>query len=138
MSTRCTDARSENMRRIRGKDTAPELTVRRLLHAMGYRYRLHVTSLPGRPDIVMAGRKKVVFIHGCFWHQHWRCRLAHKPHSNRDYWDEKLRRNVERDRTNRRRLRRLGWSALVVWECQTRDAKQLKRVVESFLGPDRP
>ncbi len=109
--------RSENMSRIRSKDTKPELTVRRLLHALGYRYRLHRKDLPGKPDIVFPSRRKVIFIHGCFWHAHG-CRVSHRPKSNGAYWSPKLQGNVNRDEKALAQLRSLAWEAEVVWECE--------------------
>lgn len=111
--------RSAIMRAVRSKDTAPELVVRRLIHSLGYRYRLHVRSLPGCPDVVLPWRKKVLFVHGCFWHQHSCSRGNRIPASNRRYWLEKLRGNKHRDAGHRRALRRRGWRVLTVWECQT-------------------
>ena len=104
------------MRAIRSKGMKPELAVRRLVHAMGYRYRLHRHELPGRPDMVFPGRRKVIFVHGCFWHQHPDCKLAHRPRSNLEYWGPKLHRNQERDSEHRARLAELGWDVLVIWE----------------------
>lgn len=106
---------------VRSKDTKPEIAVRRWLHARGYRYRLHVANLPGRPDLVFASRKKVVFIHGCFWHRHAGCSLARMPKSRLDFWGPKLDANAERDRRKLAALTEAGWSALVVWECELRD-----------------
>lgn len=137
------EARSALMSRIRGKDTVPELYVRRLVHAMGYRYRLHRRDLPGTPDLVFAGRRKVIFMHGCFWHLHDdpNCKLARMPSSNQDYWKPKLERNRARDRENQRKLEALGWQVLVIWECQTRqkDPEPLRRQVSVFLeSPSTP
>jgi DNA mismatch endonuclease (patch repair protein) len=115
---RLTMSLSERMRRVRSRDTAPELTVRHTLRRLGYRYRLHVKNLPGTPDIVFMRRRKVVFVHGCFWHQHG-CALTNLPTSNVDYWHPKLRRNVERDAAAIRQLDQAGWSVLVVWECES-------------------
>lgn len=113
--------RSETMKRVRGKDTGPERTVRKMVHAMGFRFRLHVKELPGNPDIVFRSRSKVIFVHGCFWHGH-RCNAGiNRPSSNRRYWIPKLERNKKRDRASRARLRRLGWRVMVVWECQLKD-----------------
>ncbi|MCZ0952171.1 MAG: very short patch repair endonuclease [Rhodospirillaceae bacterium] len=114
------NARSEIMGRIRSKGTKPEMTVRRLLHSMGYRYRLHVAGLPGKPDIVFPARRKVVEVRGCFWHQHKDpgCAIARRPKTNRNYWLPKLERNVERDANHESELRALGWDVLVVWECE--------------------
>jgi|APTNR8051073442_1049403.scaffolds.fasta_scaffold16396_1 DNA mismatch endonuclease (patch repair protein) len=128
------EALSAHMRRIRKMDTKPELLVRRLVHAMGYRYRLHRRDLPGTPDLVFSARRQVIFVHGCFWHQH-DCPLGNKqPSANPGYWLPKLKRNVERDTLNRTALERAGWRALVVWECETRDTEALKDRIADFLG----
>jgi len=113
--------RSRMMSGIRGKDTAPELAVRRFLHSKGYRYRLHVGGIPGRPDIVLRRLKSVVFVHGCFWHRHPGCRFAYTPKSNIAFWEKKFASNVTRDRLVRRQLRRDGWHALVIWGCEVND-----------------
>jgi DNA mismatch endonuclease, patch repair protein len=110
--------RSERMSRIRGRDTAPELALRRALHHRGLRYRLYGAQLPGRPDIVFPSRRAVVFVHGCFWHRHDGCRIATTPKSNTSFWQAKFDRNVERDLRNGERLRELGWIVIVVWECE--------------------
>jgi DNA mismatch endonuclease (patch repair protein) len=113
--------RSFNMSRIRGADTKPEMRVRRLLHALGFRYRLHAADLPGKPDLVFPRAGAVLFVHGCFWHMH-RCRLGKPvPATNADFWATKRRSNVTRDQRNRRALRKGGWKVFEVWECQTRD-----------------
>lgn len=125
--------RSEIMSGIRSQGTKPEMTVRRVLHSLGYRYRLHVAELPGKPDLVFPGRRKVIEVRGCFWHQHEdpECRIARQPRSNRDYWLPKLARNVERDGEHERKLRALGWEVLVVWECEVRRGSEfLDRAVE--------
>jgi len=123
------DRRSENMRRIRSVDTAPEMAVRKAAHRLGYRYRLHRKDLPGRPDLVFPSRKAAIFVHGCFWHQHSRCREGRVPGSNRQYWSPKLAANVARDSRNRRKLRRLGWRVLTVWECEVSDSRLDARIV---------
>ncbi|MBK6486122.1 MAG: DNA mismatch endonuclease Vsr [Gemmatimonadetes bacterium] len=110
--------RSRMMAGIGGKDTAPELAVRRFLHREGFRFRLHRRDLPGRPDIVLPRYGVVVLVHGCFWHRHTRCRYATTPASNREFWIAKFQQNVSRDRRNARDLRRLGWRPVVVWECE--------------------
>jgi DNA mismatch endonuclease (patch repair protein) len=124
---------SSQMRRIRKTDTKPEMAVRRLVHKIGFRFRLHRHDLPGTPDLVFVARRKVIFVHGCFWHQHV-CRLGKKqPSSNRAYWLPKLARNVERDAITRRTLQRLGWKVMVIWECETKDADGLASRIAKFL-----
>lgn len=127
--------RSENMRRIRSKDTAPEMTVRRLVHSMGYRYRLHRKDLPGKPDMVFPSSRAVIFVHGCFWHQHTdpACKDARPPKSNLAYWQPKLERNRVRDAENRMALETQGWRVLVIWECETKDETVLTKKVMDFL-----
>lgn len=121
------------MARVRGKDTGPEVAVRRLLHGMGYRFRLHRRDLPGTPDIVLPGRRAVVQVHGCFWHQHEGCPRARPPATRRDFWLPKLARNKDRDREAEARLRDLGWRTLVVWECELRDRETLRSRLLSSL-----
>ncbi len=130
------DRRSENMRRIRSKDMKPELRVRRLLHRMGYRFRLHRRSLPGHPDIIFPRLKKVIFIHGCFWHQHDdpACRITRVPKSRLDYWTPKLDRNRQRDAASIALLTEMGWTALVVWECQVSKEVELHTKLTTFLS----
>ena len=115
----------------------PEMIVRKLSHRLGFRHRLHRKGLPGKPDLVFPSRKKVVFVHGCFWHQHPKagCLDARLPRSNLAYWRPKLRRNVERDAEHLRKLRKAGWKALVIWECETSDPERLERRLSKFLGP---
>lgn len=125
--------RSWTMSRVRSKDTTPEMIVRRLVHSMGYRYRLHGRRLPGKPDLVFASRRKVIFVHGCFWHQHEGCRKARVPGTRHDYWLPKLARNVERDQEHIARLHALGWEVLVVWECEIKDRPVLQEVLRDFL-----
>ncbi|MBV2262385.1 MAG: very short patch repair endonuclease [Thauera sp.] len=129
-------ARSALMARIRGNDTKPELIVRRTLHAMGYRYRLHVGDLPGTPDLVFPSRRKVVFVNGCFWHAH-ECRHGlRRPSTNVEFWNAKALANRERDARVERALREAGWDVEVVWECETKskDRPWLRRIVQ-WLGP---
>lgn len=126
--------RSMVMARIRGKDTKPELTVRRLVHAMGYRYRLHDRRLPGTPDLVFTGRRKVILVHGCFWHRHESCPLARLPKTRRNFWKPKLEGNKQRDQRKMAELEELGWQVLVVWECETRDKVDLAARVRRFLN----
>lgn len=112
------EERSELMSKIRSKDTKPELIVRKHLHALGFRYRLHPKKLPGHPDICLPKYNTVVFVHGCFWHRHEGCKIATTPKSNVEFWETKFRRNVERDLRVREQLQQLGWRVLVVWECE--------------------
>jgi DNA mismatch endonuclease, patch repair protein len=134
MDTFSAAARSEIMRRVRAKDTKPEMAVRRMVHAMGFRYALHRRDLPGCPDLVFPARRKVIFVHGCFWHGH-SCRAGrNRPGSNTGYWIPKLERNAARDAAHRRELRRLGWKSLAVWECQLKDAARLSRRLQRFLA----
>jgi len=121
------------MARIRSQDTRPEVTVRRLLHSLGYRYRLHRRDLPGSPDICFPSRKKVVFVHGCFWHRHDGCARTTTPKTRTSYWEDKFRKNVVRDRRNLLDLVALGWDAMVVWECETRDLERLAARLARFL-----
>lgn len=127
--------RSEVMRRVRSSDTRPEIVVRRIAHRLGYRFRLHRKDLPGTPDLVFPSRRKIIFVHGCFWHQHPdpNCKGARKPKSNQEYWLPKLQRNVERDRQARSALENAGWSVLEIWECETRRPTELKGKITSFL-----
>lgn len=113
-----TKTKSAAMRAVKSANTAPELIVRKALHAAGYRFRLHRADLPGKPDIVLPKYRTCVFVNGCFWHQHRGCKKAKRPSSNMDFWDQKLDRNVERDKENVRALEGLGWRVLVVWECE--------------------
>lgn len=129
--------RSANMRRIRSKDTSPELVLRRLIHGLGYRFRLHRKDLPGRPDLVFAKRRKIVFVHGCFWHQHPDCREGRIPGSRLDYWAPKLIKNQIRDAANRVLLEEQGWKVLIIWECELTDISAVKRAVKKFLGSVR-
>lgn len=121
------------MSRIRGKDTTPELSIRSLIHRLGYRYILYSKKLPGRPDLVFSGRKKVIFVHGCFWHGHKGCPKGKLPKSNLEYWMPKLERNKKRDSDNRRMLEDQGWSVLVVWQCELKNTDVLKKRIVGFL-----
>lgn len=121
------------MRRIRSTNSRPEMQVRKLLHGMGYRYRLHAADLPGKPDLVFSSRRKIVLVHGCFWHLHKGCKEAHIPASRTEYWRPKLGRNRRRDAKVRRELERMGWKVAVVWECETVRFGSLKRRLKAFL-----
>jgi DNA mismatch endonuclease (patch repair protein) len=122
------------MRAIRSRDTNPELEVRRAAHAMGYRYRLHRRDLPGKPDLTFAGRHKLIFVHGCFWHQHAGCREGRLPRSNLAYWRTKLKRNTARDGEHIAALKSDGWKVLVIWECETKNEPRIRSRLRRFLG----
>ncbi|HVC13143.1 MAG TPA: DNA mismatch endonuclease Vsr [Burkholderiales bacterium] len=126
--------RSEMMGRIRSKDTEPEVRTRSAAHALGHRFRIHVSDLPGKPDLANKARRWAIFVHGCFWHSHENCRLASKPRSNTGYWSDKLARNQERDAIHAQALRDLGYQVQVIWECETRDDTKLREVLTAFLG----
>jgi len=130
------EERSERMSRVRQKDTRPEMRVRRLVHGLGYRYRLHGAGLPGKPDLVFAGRRKVIFVHGCYWHRH-DCKNGQRlPKTRLDFWLPKLKRNAERDREIIEQLGEIGWEALVIWECETKDTDALTKKIRRFLETD--
>lgn len=122
------------MGRIRAEGTSPELRVRKAAHRLGFRFRLHRADLPGKPDLVFPSLRKAIFVHGCFWHGHDCARGARIPETNREYWLEKVRRNVERDRESVAELARKGWQVLVVWECQTHDNGALCATLQAFLS----
>lgn len=124
--------RSKIMARVRSKDTQPETAVRKLAFALGYRYRIHVGELPGKPDLVFPGRKSVIFVHGCFWHGHG-CRRAGLPSSNVAFWKEKIAKNRKRDRRTKRQLSALGWKVLVLWQCETKNGERLRKKIIGFL-----
>ena len=130
--------RSRIMANVKSKDTHPELRVRRMLHGLGYRYRLHRRDLPGRPDLTFVSRKKVVFVNGCFWHRHSGCPRATIPATNAEFWATKLERNRKRDERNRALLRKDGWSVMTVWECQLRQPSIVKERLVAFLGERSP
>lgn len=126
--------RSRVMARVKAKNTTPELKVRRLAHGMGYRFRLHRKDLPGSPDLVFPGRRKVIFVHGCFWHGHDCARGARQPKQNTEYWAKKIAGNRARDAAALSALKAQGWSALVLWECELKDADALAARLKTFLG----
>jgi DNA mismatch endonuclease, patch repair protein len=129
--------RSRNMAAIRSTDMKPELAVRKIAHGLGYRYRLHGKDLPGKPDLVFGPRRKVIFVHGCFWHLHPldACSDSRRPKSNTEYWGPKLSRNIQRDTQNQKALQADRWKVLVIWECETRDRRMLTSRLRRFLGP---
>ncbi len=128
-------ARASVMRAVRSRDTAPELAVRRLLHGLGYRFRLHRADLPGKPDLVFPGRRKAIFVHGCFWHGHDCARGARAPKRNAAYWSAKIARNAARDAALPAALAALGWQVFVVWECALKDRAALAAELHAYLGP---
>lgn len=127
------EKRSWLMSRVRSVDTKPELAVRRIIHGLGFRFRLHRSDLPGRPDIVLPKHRAVVFVHGCFWHRHPGCTKATKPKSNVQFWNRKFRLNVARDMRAKEELERFGWKVLIVWECETKNAAPIIEIVKKYL-----
>jgi DNA mismatch endonuclease, patch repair protein len=125
--------RSAIMASVKSADTGPEMTLRRLLHALGYRYRLHHAHLPGRPDLAFPARRKVIFVHGCFWHRHEGCRYAGLPKTRPEFWQAKFDSNEARDKRNRKELQRLGWKSMVVWQCELQAPEKVLRRVIRFL-----
>ena len=125
--------RSERMSRVKSKNSRAELLVRSIVHRLGFRFRVHAARLPGKPDVVLARHRKVIFVHGCFWHRHRRCRPIKIPENNTVFWARKFSENVVRDKRNQRQLRRLGWQVLVVWECETKDTAALTSKLKRFL-----
>lgn len=122
------------MAQIKAQDTTPEMVVRRLVHSMGFRYRLHKADLPGKPDLAFVSKRKLIFVHGCFWHGHSCKRGARQPKTNADYWRRKIAGNYQRDQITVEKLKRLGWDIHVVWECETKDLAFLRQKLEKFLG----
>ena len=127
------EKRSWNMSKIRSGNTKPEMIVRSLLHRMGYRFRLHRKDLPGKPDIVLPKYNTVIFVHGCYWHRHKGCKYAYNPKSRIDFWQNKFKSNVERDKKNRIALEKLGWNVKVMWECETKEIKVLQKAIAFCL-----
>lgn len=132
-----TEKRSAVMRAVKSKDTTPELKVRRAAHALGLRFRLGRSDLPGKPDLVFVGRRTALFVHGCFWHGHDCPRGARMPGTNRPYWEAKIGRNIARDRATLKALKQLGWTPAVIWECETRDPAALARLIARRVGKAR-
>ena len=133
MDTITPERRTWNMSRIRAKNTKPERCVRSLLHRMGFRFRLHRRELPGSPDIVLPGRRTVVLVNGCYWHRHQGCRFAYTPKSNREFWQSKFDKNVERDLLQNAQLRQLGWRVVTVWECETKEPCKLRERLQAAI-----
>jgi DNA mismatch endonuclease, patch repair protein len=130
--------RSHIMASVKQKHTKPELIVRSYLHNLGFRFRVQRKDLPGSPDIILPKHRTVIFVHGCFWHQHQGCTKARRPTSNQDYWDNKLSGNVQRDKKKTAALRKLGWNVITVWECETKDLsklqKRLRTIISNYIG----
>lgn len=127
--------RSELMSKIKGKDTAPEMIVRRIVHGLGFRYRLHRKNLPGKPDLAFSARRKVIFVHGCFWHGHG-CKIGKLPKSRPEFWRPKIEGNRRRDEATLAGLARAGWVSLIVWQCETKDLSALRNKIVEFLTTD--
>ena len=121
------------MSRVSGKNTKPEFAVRSLLHNLGYRFRLYRKDLPGKPDITLPKHKKVIFVHGCFWHSHENCSRSKRPKTNEEFWRNKLDKNIKRDKANINALKNLGWDVLIIWTCEVKDIDKLKTKILSFL-----
>ena len=130
------EKRSWIMSRVKGRDTKPEILVRAFIFRMGFRFRLHRRDLPGTPDIVLPRHGKMIFVHGCFWHEHKRCPRSKRPTTNENFWNKKLDGNIKRDKRYRRELRQMGWKVLIVWECETKNPEKLLRKLERFLHDD--
>ena len=128
------EQRSRNMSAIKSKNTKPEIAVRKLLHSMGYRFRLHRKDLPGSPDIVLPKYKTVIFVHGCFWHRHQNCKYASNPKTRREFWEKKFKENIERDKKTQEKLKNLGWKTNIVWECEIKKQDKLIKKLEDFLN----
>jgi DNA mismatch endonuclease (patch repair protein) len=130
--------RSRMMSKIRSRNTKPEIAVRSLLHQMGYRFRIHRKDLPGKPDIVLPKYSTIILVHGCFWHQHPRCRYAYQPKSRVEFWQKKFEDNIKRDRRVRRELKKQSWKVIVVWECELRKISELAIKLDRLLQNNKP
>ena len=128
------EQRSRNMSAIKSKNTKPEIILRKLLHSMGYRFRLHKKDLPGSPDIVLPKYKTVIFVHGCFWHRHQNCKYASNPKTRREFWEKKFKENIERDKKAQEKLKNLGWKTKIIWECEIKKQDKLIKKLEDFLN----
>jgi len=126
--------RSLIMAAVHSEDTGPEMAIRRIVHSLGFRYRLHVRALPGKPDLVFPARRKIVFVHGCFWHRHGKCRYASLPKTRKAFWLAKFAANVERDRCAKRDLKKMGWAVLTVWQCELKKLEKLTGRLNEFLS----
>ena len=124
------EQRSRNMSAIKSKNTKPEITVRKLLHSMGYRFRLHKKDLPGSPDIVLPKYKTVIFVHGCFWHRHENCKYASIPKTRKEFWESKFKANVKRDLEIQEKIKNIGWQSVVIWECEIKNEKIKDKLLE--------
>ena len=127
------EARSRNMSAIKSKNTKPEIIVRKLLHSMGYRFRLHKKDLPGSPDIVLPKYKTVIFVHGCFWHRHHNCKFATTPKTRTEFWENKFKENIERDIKNQNKLKNLGWKSRIIWECEIKDKDAINQKLKDIF-----
>ena len=128
-----TDQRSKNMSAIKSKNTKPEIAVRKLLHSMGYRFRLHSKDLPGSPDIVLPKYKTVIFVHGCFWHRHENCKYASTPKTRQEFWNKKFTTNIDRDLVIQNKIKNLNWRSIVIWECETKNMENLRYKIIDVL-----
>jgi len=128
-----TDQRSKNMSAIKSKNTKPEIAVRKLLHSMGYRFRLHSKDLPGSPDIVLPKYKTVIFVHGCFWHRHHNCKYASTPKTRQEFWNKKFTTNIDRDLVIQNKIKNLNWRSIVIWECETKNMENLRYKIIDVL-----
>jgi DNA mismatch endonuclease (patch repair protein) len=126
--------RSLIMASVRSRDTKPELAVRKMVHALGYRYRLHSKTLPGKPDLVFPSRRKIVLVHGCFWHRHRRCKYTTTPKTRVDYWEDKFSTNIARDKRTLQNLKKMGWAVATVWQCELKNPERLARRLDDFLS----
>ena len=127
------EVRSRNMSAIKSKNTKPEIIVRKLLHSMGYRFRLHKKDLPGSPDIVLPKYKTVIFVHGCFWHRHHNCKFATTPKTRTEFWENKFKENIERDIRNQNKLQNLGWKSRIIWECEIKDKDAINQKLKDIF-----
>ena len=127
------EQRSRNMSAIKSKNTKPEIAVRKLLHSMGYRFRLHRKDLPGSPDIVLPKYKTVIFVHGCFWHRHENCKYASTPKTRKEFWENKFKSNLKRDAEVQEKIKNIGWQSVVIWECEIKNKSKLKNIFNNLF-----